>query len=302
MASSINASTSGAGGVITTADATGILNIQTASTTAVTVDASQNVGIGLTPSSWGSGSQAIQNSSGCIWQYGSSNIYLGANYYFNGTNRIYKNSDYATEYQQGSGLHRWFYAASGTAGNTVTLTEAMRIDSSGQLIIGAGVANGSGGINTTSTVADGSLNPALYFNSNYGGGTKGHVYFRRNSSTVGQITENGSTTSYTTTSDYRLKENIVPMTGALEKISQLKPVTYTWKLNGNIGQGFIAHELQAIVPDCVIGDKDDVNEDGSINPQSVDTSFLVATLTAAIQEQQALITSLTARITALEGA
>jgi hypothetical protein len=82
------------------------------------------------------------------------------------------------------------------------------------------------------------------------------------------------------------------MTGALDKVALLKPVTYKWKLDGSNGQGFIAHELQAVVPDCVTGEKDDVetytdeegNEQTKPKYQGVDTSFLVATLTAAIQE------------------
>jgi len=86
----------------------------------------------------------------------------------------------------------------------------------------------------------------------------------------------------------------------LAVVNQLKPCTYNWKVDGSSGQGFIAHELQAVVPDCVSGEKDEVSADGSPKHQGIDTSFLVATLTAAIQEQQALITSLTARITALE--
>lgn len=90
------------------------------------------------------------------------------------------------------------------------------------------------------------------------------------------------------------------MTGALGVVAQLNPVTYTWKTDGSDGQGFIAHELQEVVPDCVIGEKDAVDVDGKPEYQGVDTSFLVATLTAAIQEQQALITALTARVSALE--
>ena len=93
-----------------------------------------------------------------------------------------------------------------------------------------------------------------------------------------------STTAYMTTSDYRLKENVVPMIGALDKIIQLKPCTYDWIANKTPGQGFIAHELQAIVPDCVSGEKDAVDEEGNPRYQGIDTSFLVATLTAAIQE------------------
>ena len=100
----------------------------------------------------------------------------------------------------------------------------------------------------------------------------------------GAVTQTQTTVAYATSSDYRLKENVLPMTGALAKIAALKPVTYTWKVNGSAGQGFIAHELQEIVPDCVTGAKDAVDENGNVLPQGVDTSFLVATLVAAIQE------------------
>ena len=129
---------------------------------------------------------------------------------------------------------------------------------------------------------------------------RGSFNFQRGGTLVGQITTTNSTCAYNSVSDYRLKENIAPMIGALGKVAQLNPVTYKWKSNGLDGQGFIAHELQEVVPDCVAGEKDAVDADGKIIPQGIDTSFLVATLTAAIQEQQALITALTARITALE--
>jgi hypothetical protein len=135
-----------------------------------------------------------------------------------------------------------------------------------------------------------------------------YAYFSFNTTVIGSITQNGTTAvAYNTSSDYRLKHDIQPMTGALAKVAQLKPVTYKWNADDSDSQGFIAHELQEVVPECVTGEKDAVNEDGSIKPQGIDTSFLVATLTAAIQEQQAIITvqqasiaSLTTRITALE--
>ena len=117
---------------------------------------------------------------------------------------------------------------------------------------------------------------------------------------VGTIVTAASSTAYNTSSDYRLKENISPMTGALDLVQQLKPVNYTWKADGSAGQGFIAHELQAVVPDCVTGEKDAVDADGNPVYQGIDTSFLVATLTAAIQEQQAIISDLKARIETLE--
>jgi len=111
---------------------------------------------------------------------------------------------------------------------------------------------------------------------------------------TGSITDVGGTgVAFNTTSDYRLKENVQPMTGGLATVAALKPVTYDWISNGSAGEGFIAHELQAVIPDAVSGEKDAVNEDGSINAQGVDFSKIVPHLVAAIQE-------LTARLTALE--
>jgi len=129
-----------------------------------------------------------------------------------------------------------------------------------------------------------------------------NIILRNGNGAVGSITTNGSTTAYNTSSDYRLKENITPMTGALPKVAALKPCTYTWKVDGSAGQGFIAHELAEVVPGCVSGEKDAVDAEGNPQYQGIDTSFLVATLTAAIQEQQAIIESLTARVVALEQA
>jgi hypothetical protein len=77
------------------------------------------------------------------------------------------------------------------------------------------------------------------------------------------------------------------MTGALAKIALLKPCTYKWNADGSDGQGFIAHELDEVVPGCVTGEKDAVDFDGNPVYQGIDTSFLVATLTAAIQELKA---------------
>jgi hypothetical protein len=104
---------------------------------------------------------------------------------------------------------------------------------------------------------------------------------------VGTITTTGTATSYVTSSDYRLKNSVAPMTDALAKVAQLKPVTYKWNADGSDGEGFIAHELAEVVPQCVTGEKDAVDADGNPKYQGIDTSFLVATLTAAIQELKA---------------
>jgi hypothetical protein len=98
------------------------------------------------------------------------------------------------------------------------------------------------------------------------------------------------------------------MTGALAKVALLKPCTYKWNCDGSDGQGFIAHELAEVVPQCVSGEKDAVetytDEEGveQTRPvhQGVDTSFLVATLTAAIQELKAINDAQASRIETLE--
>jgi hypothetical protein len=189
--------------------------------------------------------------------------------------------------------------------------ESMRIDSSGNLLVGTTSAVGLiGGIQASTSAYAG------YFTSNYttsgnanlmfwgrsGGAVAAAVRYKDASTSMEFYSPTGQTVAYTTSSDYRIKENVQTMTGALVKVSQLRPVTYTWKEGFGVGEseGFIAHELQAVVPDCVSGEKDAVDANGNPQYQGIDTSFLVSTLTAAIQEQQALILALTDRIAALE--
>jgi len=112
-----------------------------------------------------------------------------------------------------------------------------------------------------------------------------HIYYYNPNGQVGSITTLGSSTAYATSSDYRLKENIEPMTGALDLIMAQRPVTYKWKVDGSAGKGFVAHWLQEDgAPECVIGEKDAVDSDGNPIYQAVDSSFLIATLVKAIQE------------------
>jgi hypothetical protein len=117
---------------------------------------------------------------------------------------------------------------------------------------------------------------------------------------VGSIVVGDVFTSYNTSSDYRLKENVVPMENILQKVLLLNPVSYTWKSFNSVGQGFIAHELQEIFPTCVVGEKDAVKENGEIIPQMVDYSKLTPFLTAALKDLYSLVQTLQDRITTLE--
>ena len=160
-------------------------------------------------------------------------------------------------------------------------TERMRIDSSGNLLVGTTSlpSGGGGGLGIS---ASGFINTSRTTTS-----TAAHHQFYNPNGNVGAISTVGTATSYNTASDYRLKEDIAPMTGALSVVAALKPVTYKWKVDGSDGQGFIAHELAEVCPDAVTGEKDAVDAEGNPKYQGVDTSFLVATLTAAIQELNA---------------
>jgi hypothetical protein len=209
-----------------------------------------------------------------------------------------------------SGTGTFTFAAPGTnTDRTLTLPDAagsvvvnegngtFKINSSGSVSVATttstpGLNNTTVGscLNSNGTVLVSADSAGSNFNRNEDGGV---MTFRRSGSAVGSISVTTSATSYNTSSDYRLKENVQPMQDALAVIAQLNPVTYTWKVDGSEGQGFIAHELQAVVPDCVTGEKDAVDAEGNPQYQGVDTSFLVATLVKAVQE-------LTARIAALE--
>lgn len=186
-----------------------------------------------------------------------------------------------------------FFPAADTVAVATGGAERYRVDSSGNLLVNTSTSRAKFTVEVNS-------GNARAVNILTGSSTMDHFYF--NGGSVGTITTNGTSTAYNTTSDYRLKESISPMVGALAVVQQLKPVTYKWKADGSDGQGFIAHELQSVVPDAVTGEKDAIDADGNPKYQGVDTSFLVATLTAAIQEQQAIINSLQDRITALENA
>jgi hypothetical protein len=281
MASILNATTSS--GLVTSADNSGSLQLATNNgTAAVTIDTSQNVGIGTASPT------------------GKLTVSAGANEVATFISTVDTNADLFVK-ATGTTLGSVRLRANGNDMVFIAgLNERARINSSGEFLIGCtgfdgdrpNVAGGTikqtNGNTKVRVVADGTA--AFQFYSVTGGGTP-----------VGAITPQASSTTYATSSDYRLKENVAPMVDALAKVSALKPVTYTWKSTGEASQGFIAHELQEVVPDCVVGEKDAVDAEGNAQYQGIDTSFLVATLTAAIQELNAKVDAQALEIQALKG-
>ena len=132
--------------------------------------------------------------------------------------------------------------------------------------------------------------------------TEGSVVgIRYNTSNVGSITVTASATSYNTSSDYRLKENVVALTGAKARLNDLdvKRFNFTATPSTTV-DGFLAHEVAAVVPEAITGTKDEEDSDGNPVYQGIDQSKLVPLLTAALQEAFAEIAALTTRVETLE--
>ena len=209
-----------------------------------------------------------------------------------------------------------------------TPVERGRFDASANFLVGTPSAHGYSPSNAISAIASNgatiSLQPttAASFSTRIWFPNSTNVYFD-NSSTASYIFSQGNGSSFATvsaiinnTSDYRLKENITPMTGAISKIQKLKPIQFSYvssmvpamPCGTDLTDGFLAHEYGEVIPGGTTGAKDAVNEDGSIKPQGIDLTRAIPLMVAAIQEIKAIndaqaetITALTARVAALEG-
>ena len=226
-----------------------------------------------------------------------------------------------------SGRLCFFTAPDGSGG----LVERMRILSGGRIHIADSLSsNGFGDLSSSGNILQVGIgstfgDTALSFNTGGFSGDYDLVVFRNANGIVGKININGSTTTYAPSSDYRLKENVAPISDGITRLKQLKPSRFNFIADGPDKKvdGFLAHEAQAVVPEAVTGTKDAVevwkeheqlpdgvsvgdnkldNEGNTIiNPQGVDQSKLVPLLTAALQEAIAKIETLETKVAALEG-
>jgi len=313
MASTINASTSS--GIVQTADTSGVLQLQTASTTAVTVDASQNVGIGITP--YATGMVLYRNTTGLLYNDiqnpsavnssdGAITRLITQNVTSSGTVSVdmvkYKSGQFTINNNETN-------AAAFTSFG-VGASERMRIDSSGNVLVATTNAaeNAGPGIKLAYSTTD----PTVRVVANSAtSGNSGYILYNTNATNNGYrfyVTYSGVVNAVTTTiagiSDQRFKENIKDLDDGLDAVLALKPRKFDWKegkgANTKNARGFIAQEFETVFPDLVNEWLEPAPE--GEEPYKSVRADLIPTLVKAIQEQQTIINDLKARITALEGA
>ena len=261
--------------------------------TAMTLN-STVLAMGVTPAPWAT-IKAIQVGAGAsLFGYTATEAALTGNTYYNGGLRYVGNGE-ASQYQQQVGEHRWFSAVNNTAGAGASITfgaAKMTLDASGKLNLGVASPYNGARLTVQSAGGAGAVSVAIQNDDD----SYYAINFRNSSGTsCGSISCATSLTAYNTSSDYRLKESVQPLTGGLTRVNALKPSIYKWKVDGKSGEGFIAHELAETVPLAVTGEKDAVDADNKPTYQGVDLSKLVPILVAAIQELTARVQTLEAR-------
>ena len=185
-----------------------------------------------------------------------------------------------------------------TGGTGSANAERMRITSEGYVYFNTTASPSSSGYGSAfiQIGSSGSRRTALYQRSETTSASSVQAFYNPNGQ-VGSISMSGSATAYNTSSDYRLKENVVPLTGAVDRVNQLQVHRFNFLADPDkTVDGFIAHEAQAVVPECATGTKDEVDDEGNPVYQGIDQSKLVPLLTAALQEAMAKIETLEQRL------
>jgi hypothetical protein len=280
----INAKTTGGGGIENVGDASVVLELQSDGTTAVTIDASQNVGIGITSINVNNKLQITgetSNTNGTGLDQGQ--------LFVNDSSNVDSGLLIGYRYQNGVAEYARLQAR-----NVIGATDIAMQAGGGNVFIGkTSTALNVTGIQFTTDTTYG----RIFVQKNLSGAVNGHLFYH-NGTYVGGMNYDNTSTSFQTSSDVRLKKDIVASEAASEKIDNIRIVSHGWKHDDYVvDYGLIAQELYEIMPRAVTKG-DDGEEVETV--WSVDYSKLVPMLIKAHQEQQAIITDLKARIEVLE--
>jgi len=180
-------------------------------------------------------------------------------------------------------------------------SEAARFTSDGNVLVGTTNATGDGGgLELRGNTENGGF-VQIKKTSSSSSGNK-FMQFARDGSPIGSISMNGTTaTAYNTSSDYRLKENVADMTGAIDRVKALTPKRFNFIADPDTTvDGFLAHEAQTVVPEAIHGTHNEVDDDGNAVMQGIDQSKLVPLLVGALKESIAKIETLETKVAALE--
>jgi len=286
--------------------------ISTGGAQRVIVDASGNVGVGVTPSAWGSNFKAIQVAGSSVASNGPNRIELSTASYVNQSGEyIYSQSGVPVGLSQNSlGVHRWYSAPAGTAGSTIPFGDPkMTLDASGNLLVNTATSF-AGAVNGTLQV-QGSYGGQLFLrhtasasNKNWRIGPDGSannivIY---NQSGVGVYMNDGGT-SWISSSDERLKTSLTPIENAIKKVCSIRAVTGRYLADDeSVSRAFfIAQDFEKHFPEPVSKQNNELNTLGLSYTETIPLAFAaIQEQQALIEKQQALIEALTARIAALE--
>ena len=245
-----------------------------------------NLGLGVTPSAWSASVKALQVSPRvAIWGDAAQSI-ISHNMYTGGGDK-YIGSGFASLFTQINGAFQFLTAPSGTAGNAITFTQAMTLDSSGNLLVGTTSTSVSSGGIYNRAVSSGGSSIIIGHQSGVANGNS-FAEFQYAGTLIGSITQSGTTAVlYNLTSDQRLKTNIVDAAPASALIDAIQVRQYDWKSDGSHQRyGFIAQELVAVAPEAVHQPADPEEM------MAVDYSKLVPMLVKEIQSLRARVAQL----------
>jgi len=250
------------------------------------IDSSGNLGLGITPSAWSNingGAFQFGNGYGSLYSYSNAPT-IGCNVYYTGVHKYFANSQ-ASFFQQYQGAFYWNTAPSGTAGNTISFTQAMTLDNNGYLLVGTTTSAGS---NVNSFMALPQSGGCFTVTQHASGSASGfpYAYFNYNGSTIGSITQSGTTAVlFNVTSDQRLKTNIVDAPSG--NIDDIKVRSFDWIAdNSHQTYGMVAQELLEVAP-YAVHQPVDTNE-----MMAVDYSKLVPMMIKEIQDLKQRIATL----------